>query len=73
MKVFLRAVGLFQAGALLLCGGLAPAAGPRYTIGVCTETVTRTEDHPRRVEQQINVQGRKPAAATAPDRTRDAS
>jgi hypothetical protein len=73
VRLFIKAIGLFQAMALLLSSGLAPAGGPRYPIGVCTETVTRAEHPSRRVEQQINVQGPMSAAASAPDQARGAS
>ena len=57
MKVVPTSVALLPALALALSGGFMRAATPTFHIGVCTETVTQSEDDLRGAEQLIKEYG----------------
>ncbi len=57
MKHISNAVALLPALALMLSGGSMRAANAKFHIGVCTETVTQSEDDLRGAEQLIKEYG----------------
>jgi hypothetical protein len=57
VKLLSKGAALLPAVALMLCGGSMFSATPKFHIGVCTETVTQSEDDLRGAEQLIKEYG----------------